>query len=108
MLVSTLFNGFTGLMSAYFQTTNQPVQTTIMSFAQGSLFIPVILVAQALFGGFCISPRNGALGFPQGISFIHMRSWGDVLRLRRFPPESRIDSWLRGDTPLFSPDSAVF
>ncbi len=50
MLVSTLFNSFTGLIIAYFQTTNKPLQTTIMSFAQGSLFIPVILVAQALFG----------------------------------------------------------
>ena len=50
MLISTLFNGFTGLIIAYFQTTNKPLQTTIMSFAQGSLFIPVILVAQALAG----------------------------------------------------------
>ncbi|HEV2654778.1 MAG TPA: MATE family efflux transporter, partial [Ktedonobacteraceae bacterium] len=50
MLVSSLFNGFTGLILAYFQTTNKPLQTTIMSFAQGGLFIPVILVAHALFG----------------------------------------------------------
>jgi multidrug efflux pump len=50
MLIATLFNGFTGLIIAYFQTTNKPLQTTIMSFAQGSLFIPVILVAQALAG----------------------------------------------------------
>src|SRR6266567_2956985 len=50
MLISTLFNGFTGLIIAYFQTTNKPLQTTIMSFAQGGLFIPVILVAQALLG----------------------------------------------------------
>src|SRR6266702_3617106 len=50
MLISTLFNGFTGLIIAYFQTTNKPLQTTIMSFAQGGLFIPVILVAQALAG----------------------------------------------------------
>lgn len=50
MLVSTLFNGFTGLLLAYFQTTNKPLQTTIMSFAQGGLFIPVILIAHALLG----------------------------------------------------------
>ncbi len=50
MLVSSLFNGFTGLLIAYFQTTNKPLQTTIMSFAQGGLFIPVILIAHALFG----------------------------------------------------------
>ena len=36
-----------GLIIAYFQTTNKPLQTTIMSFAQGGLFIPVILIAQA-------------------------------------------------------------
>jgi multidrug efflux pump len=50
MLVSSLFNGFTGLLIAYFQTTNKPLQTTIMSLAQGGLFIPVILVTYALFG----------------------------------------------------------
>jgi Na+-driven multidrug efflux pump len=50
MLISTLFNGFTGLIITYFQTTNKPLQTTIMSFAQGGLFIPVILIAQALLG----------------------------------------------------------
>lgn len=50
MLVSSLFNGFTGLIMASFQSTNRPVQTTIMSFAQGGLFIPVILIAHALFG----------------------------------------------------------
>ncbi len=50
MLVSSLFNGFTGLIMASFQATNKPVQTTIMSFAQGGLFIPVILIAHALFG----------------------------------------------------------
>jgi len=50
MLISTLFNGYTGLIIAYFQTTNKPLQTTIMSFTQGSLFIPVILIAQALLG----------------------------------------------------------
>jgi multidrug efflux pump len=50
LLVSSLFNGFTGLLIAYFQTTNKPLQTTLMSVAQGALFIPVILIAHALWG----------------------------------------------------------
>jgi hypothetical protein len=39
LLVSTLFNGFTGLIMASLQATNEPVQTTIMSFAQGDPFM---------------------------------------------------------------------
>ena len=50
MLVSTLFNGFTGLIIAVFQATEQMRNATIMSVAQGVLFIPIVLVANALFG----------------------------------------------------------
>jgi multidrug efflux pump len=49
-LVSTIFNGFTGLFMSYFQATNKPVRTTIMSFVQGGLFIPVVIVAHVHFG----------------------------------------------------------
>src|SRR5260370_7420386 len=49
MLIATLFNGFTGLIIAYFQTTNKPLQTTIMSFPQGSLLFPALLLHHALF-----------------------------------------------------------
>lgn len=50
MLVSTLFNGFTGLIIAVFQATEQMRNATIMSVAQGVLFIPVVLIAGAVFG----------------------------------------------------------
>ncbi|MGO4299809.1 MATE family efflux transporter [Leifsonia sp. RAF41] len=50
MLVSTLFNGFTGLIIAVFQATEQMRNATIMSLAQGVLFIPIVLIANALFG----------------------------------------------------------
>lgn len=50
LLVSSLFNGFTGLLIAYFQSTNKPVQTMVISVVQGVLFIPVIFIAHAFLG----------------------------------------------------------
>ncbi|WP_295012179.1 MATE family efflux transporter [uncultured Microbacterium sp.] len=50
MLISTLFNGFTGLAIAVFQATEQMRNATIMSVAQGVLFIPVILLGNAVIG----------------------------------------------------------
>jgi multidrug efflux pump len=49
-LVSTIFNGFTGLMIAVFQGIGAGRATTIMSFAQGVLFIPIVIVANIVFG----------------------------------------------------------
>lgn len=50
MLVATLFNGITGLLIAVFQATEQMRNATIMAVAQGVLFMPVILVANAWLG----------------------------------------------------------
>lgn len=50
MLVSTLFNGFTGLVIAVFQATEQIRNATIMAVSQGILFIPVVLIGNAVFG----------------------------------------------------------
>lgn len=50
MLVSALFNGFTGLVITVFQSTGQAGPATIMSVAQGVLFVPILLVANAWFG----------------------------------------------------------
>ena len=50
MLVSALFNGFTGLVVAMFQATGQALPATIMAVAQGILLIPVLLVGHAMFG----------------------------------------------------------
>ncbi len=49
-LVSTIFNGFTALIIAVFQGIGAARATTIMSFAQGVLFVPVIIVANVLLG----------------------------------------------------------
>ncbi|WP_394554854.1 MATE family efflux transporter [Agromyces sp. MMS24-JH15] len=50
MLVATAFNGFTGLMIAVFQATEQMRNATVMAIAQGVLFVPVILAGNAVFG----------------------------------------------------------
>lgn len=50
MLISTLFNGFTGLITSYFQSTGKSKQAVIMSIAQGTLFIPTIIIANYLLG----------------------------------------------------------
>lgn len=49
-LVSTVFNGFTGLMIAVFQGIGAGRATTIMSFAQGLLFVPIVIAANAVLG----------------------------------------------------------
>jgi Na+-driven multidrug efflux pump len=49
MLVATLFNGITGLLMAVFQATEQIRNATIMSVAQGVLFLPVVLLGNAWF-----------------------------------------------------------
>ncbi len=50
MLVSALFNGFTGLVITLFQATGQALPATIMAVAQGLLLIPVLLIGNAVFG----------------------------------------------------------
>lgn len=50
MLVSTVFNGTTVLVISVFQATEQIRNGMIMSVAQGVLFVPVILLANAWFG----------------------------------------------------------
>ncbi|MHA6530606.1 MATE family efflux transporter [Paenibacillus sp. BAC0078] len=50
MLVSALFNGFTGLFTSIFQAAGQGVPTAIMSITQGVLFIPMIIVLHRFFG----------------------------------------------------------
>lgn len=50
MLISTLFNGFTGLITSYFQATGKAKQALIMSISQGVLFIPTIVIANSLLG----------------------------------------------------------
>ncbi|MGC3994206.1 MAG: MATE family efflux transporter [Propionicimonas sp.] len=50
LLVSALFNGFTGLAITWFQATGQAGPATILSVTQGVLFVPVLFGAHAWFG----------------------------------------------------------
>lgn len=50
MLISALFNGFTGLFLTLFQASGQGTPTMIMSITQGVLYIPTIIILHASFG----------------------------------------------------------
>ncbi|MDQ0192498.1 MATE family efflux transporter [Paenibacillus wynnii] len=50
MLISALFNGFTGLFISIIQATGQGTPTAIMSITQGVLYIPVIITLHFFFG----------------------------------------------------------
>lgn len=49
-LISSVFNGFTGLFTGIFQASGQGLPTAIMSITQGLLFIPVVIVLHYFFG----------------------------------------------------------
>lgn len=50
MLISAIFNGFTGLFTGTFQAAGQGIPTIIMSVTQGILYIPVIIILHKFFG----------------------------------------------------------
>jgi multidrug efflux pump len=50
LLVSTLFNGFTGIFVALFQATGQSGPAIVMSVMQGVLFVPIVVAANAFVG----------------------------------------------------------
>ncbi len=50
MLVSALFNGFTGIFIALFQATGQTLPAIVMSVMQGVLFVPIVFAANAYIG----------------------------------------------------------
>ncbi|ERI89714.1 MATE efflux family protein [Clostridiales bacterium oral taxon 876 str. F0540] len=50
MLISAVFNGFTGLFTGIFQASGQGIPTIIMSVTQGILYIPVIFLMHGYFG----------------------------------------------------------
>lgn len=50
MLISTLFNGFTGLITSCFQATGKSKQALVMSVIRGVLFIPTIIAADYYLG----------------------------------------------------------
>lgn len=50
MLVSALFNGFTGLFLTLFQAAGEGMPTMVLSVTQGVLYIPTIIVLHAMYG----------------------------------------------------------
>ncbi|MDP4157317.1 MAG: MATE family efflux transporter, partial [Bacillota bacterium] len=50
MLISTLFNGFTGFFMSIFQAAGKGKQALIMSLANGILFVPTIIILHNYFG----------------------------------------------------------
>lgn len=50
MLISALFNGFTGLFTGIFQASGEGMSTMIMSVTQGVLYIPVVTTLHYFFG----------------------------------------------------------
>jgi multidrug efflux pump len=50
MLISTVFNGFTGFFTSIFQAAGKGKQALVMSLANGVLFIPIILLLHRYFG----------------------------------------------------------
>lgn len=49
-LVSSVFNGFSGLFTGIFQASGLGAQTGVMSTIQGTFFIPVVLLLHHLYG----------------------------------------------------------
>ncbi|MFS0781981.1 MATE family efflux transporter [Bacillus sp. 1P06AnD] len=66
-LISSVFNGFTGLFTSIFQASGEGFATGIMSVTQGFLFIPVVIVLHHLYD------LNGviwSLTITEGITFV--------------------------------------
>lgn len=49
-LVAMVVNGFTGLLTSYFQATGRTVPAIVMSSAQGVLFVPTVVAGHLWFG----------------------------------------------------------
>ncbi|MEH7095016.1 MATE family efflux transporter [Neobacillus vireti] len=50
MLISALFNGFTGLFTGIFQASGEGMSAIIMAVTQGLLYIPVVITLHHFFG----------------------------------------------------------
>ena len=49
-LVAMTANGFTGLLTSFFQATGRILPATVMSVTQGVLFVPIVLLGNLWFG----------------------------------------------------------
>ena len=65
-LISSVFNGFTGLFTSIFQASGEGITTGIMSITQGVLFIPVVIILHHFYG---LNGTIWSLTLTEGITF---------------------------------------
>lgn len=66
-LVSSVFNGFSGLFTGIFQASGYGVQTGVMSTIQGTFFIPVVLLLHHFYG---LDGLICSMTITEGIAFV--------------------------------------
>lgn len=66
-LVSSVFNGFSGLFTGIFQASGYGVQTGVMSTIQGTFFIPVVLLLHHFYG---LDGLIWSMTITEGIAFV--------------------------------------
>ena len=66
-LVSSVFNGFSGLFTGIFQASGYGFQTGLMSTIQGTFFIPVVLLLHHFYG---LDGLIWSMTITEGIAFI--------------------------------------
>ncbi len=66
-LVSSVFNGFSGLFTGIFQASGYGFQTGVMSTIQGTFFIPVVLLLHHFYG---LDGLIWSMTITEGIAFI--------------------------------------
>lgn len=66
-LVSSVFNGFSGLFTGIFQASGLGAQTGVMSTIQGTFFIPVVLLLHHLYG---LDGLIWSMTITEGIAFV--------------------------------------
>lgn len=65
-LVSSVFNGFSGLFTGIFQASGLGAQTGVMSTIQGTFFIPVVLILHHIYG---LNGLIWSMTITEGIAF---------------------------------------
>ncbi len=66
-LISSVFNGFSGLFTGIFQASGCGIQTGVMSTIQGTFFIPVVLLLHYFYG---LDGLIWSMTVTEGIAFI--------------------------------------
>lgn len=66
-LVSSVFNGFSGLFTGIFEASGLGLQTGVMSMIQGFLYIPVLIILHAYFG---LNGLIWSMTITEGIAFL--------------------------------------